>query len=86
MIEFNESFDDNSILPFFVQPQNDSSRGKTKFYHNLIVNLFEKAISPCKQEFSEVQIKRQICDHYLNIYVLSHHIMVFSQPKSHHQN
>ena len=32
---------------------------------NLIVNFFEKGISPCKPEFPEVQIKRQSLDHYL---------------------
>ena len=62
MIEYNESFDDNSILPFLIKPQNDPSRGKVQFCYNLILNLFEKLISSCKQEFPEVQIKRQILD------------------------
>ena len=31
----------------------------------LIANVFEQGISPCKAEFPEVKIKRQIIDHYL---------------------
>ena len=65
MIEYNKIFDDNSILKFFIKPQNDPTRGQIQFCHNLIVNLFEKGISPYKQEFTEVEIKRQILDHYL---------------------
>ena len=57
MIEYNENFDDNSIL---------QSRPRTiQFCYNLIVNLFEKEHSPYKQEFPEVKKKRQILDHYL---------------------
>ena len=65
MIEYNESFDDKSILPFFIQPQSDPARGQVQFCHNLIVTLFEKENSPCKQEFPEIRKKRQILDHYL---------------------
>ena len=31
----------------------------------MIANLFEKGISPCTAEFPEVEIERQIIDHYL---------------------
>ena len=65
MIAYKESFDDNSILPFYKKPQNDLARGQVQFCYNLIVSLFEKVYSPCKQEFPEVKIKRQNRDHYL---------------------
>ena len=65
LIKYNKNFDDNSIFPFFIQPQSDDARGKVQFCHNLIVILFEKRTSPCKQEFPEIRIKRQILDHYL---------------------
>ena len=64
MIEYDKKLDDNSILPFFIKPLNDHSRGQVQFCHNLIVNLFEKGVSPFKREFP-VQIKRQIHDYYL---------------------
>ena len=66
MIDYNKTFNDKSILPFFVQPKKDQARGPVQFCHNLIVNLFKKGKSPCKQEFLETRIKRQILDHYLN--------------------
>ena len=31
MIEYNKIFDDNSILPFFRKPQNDSLEDKNNF-------------------------------------------------------
>ena len=65
MIENNEKFDVNSILPFFINPQKDPARGQVRFCYNLIVKLFEKGNSPCKQETPEVKIKRQILDDYL---------------------
>ena len=33
----------------------------------LLVNLFEAGISPCKAEFPDVKIKRQIIEHYLKV-------------------
>ena len=59
-----ESEDENTILPFIIIFLTDD-RGQTKFCQNLIANLFEKGISPCRAEFPEVRIKRQIVDHYL---------------------
>ena len=37
--------------------------------------FISKGNSPCKQDFSEAKIKRQICDHYLPgiIYITSHY-------------
>ena len=57
-----ESEDENSILPFIIIFLTDD-RGQTKFCQNLTADLFEKGISACKAEFSEVKIKRQIVDH-----------------------
>ena len=39
--------------------------GQHIFCKNLLLNLFEPGISPCKTEFPDVKIKRQIIDHYL---------------------
>ena len=64
MIEYNQIFNDNLILPFSIKPQNNPSRGQVQFCHDLIVNLIEKGISLCKQEFAEVQMKRKTLDHY----------------------
>ena len=55
MIEYNENFDNNSILPFFIKSQNDPARGQVQFCNNLIVSLIEKGKSPCKQEFPEIE-------------------------------
>ena len=51
MIEYNESFDDNSILPFFIKPQNDPARGQVQFRSKLIVNLFEKEEAHVNKNF-----------------------------------
>ena len=58
-----ESPDDDEIFPFIVDA--DTDRGQHIFCQNLLVNLFEPGISPCKTEFPDVKIKRQIIDHYL---------------------
>ena len=89
MIEYGKNFDNNSVLPFFIKPQNDPSGGQVQFCHNLIVNLFEKGISPCKQEFPEVQIKRKILDHYLkDISNITSHYGIYTieiaSPKQNH--
>ena len=91
MIEYNGNFYDKSKLPFFIKPQNDPSRGQVQLCHNLIVNLFEKGISPRKQEFpEEVQIKRQIVDHYRkHICNITSHYVIFTieiaSPKLNHK-
>ena len=64
MSQNEESEDENSISSFIIASLTDD-RGQTKFCQTLIANLFERGISPCKAEFPEVKIKRQIIDHYL---------------------
>ena len=58
-----ESPDNDDIFPFIVDATTD--RGQHIFCKNLLLNLFEPGISPCKTEFPDVKIKRQIIDHYL---------------------
>ena len=58
-----ESPDDDDIFPSIVDATTD--RGQHIFCKNLLLNLFEPGISPCKTEFPDVKIKRQIIDHYL---------------------
>ena len=59
----DESPDEEAVFPFFIDSLND--RGQTRFCKNLPVNLFEPGISPCKAEFPDKKIKRQIIEHYL---------------------
>ena len=59
----DETPDDDEIFPFIVDA--DTDRGQHIFCQNLLVNLFEPGITPCKTEFPDVKIKRQIIDHYL---------------------
>ena len=59
----DETPDDDEIFPFIVYATTD--RGQHIFCKNLLLNLFEPGISPCKTEFPDVKIKRQIIDHYL---------------------
>ena len=58
-----ESLDEEHVFPFIIDSQND--RRQIKFCKNLLINLFEPGISPCKTELPDVKIKRQIIDHYL---------------------
>ena len=60
----DESPDEDSVFPFIITSLTDD-RGQTQFCHNLIANLFEQGISPCKAELPEMKIKRQIVDHYI---------------------
>ena len=59
-----ESPDEHSVFPFNITSLTDD-RGQTQFFNTLIANLFERGTSPCKAEFPEIKIKRQIVDHYL---------------------
>ena len=59
----DESPDEEAVFPFVINSLND--RGQTRFCKNLLVNLFEPGISPCKSEFSDIKIKKQIIEHYL---------------------
>ena len=65
MNQNEESEDENSILPLFINSLSDDG-GQTQICQTLIANVFEKEFSPCTAEFPEVKIKRQIIDHYLN--------------------
>ena len=58
-----ESPDEEAVFPFLINSLSD--RGQTRFCKNLLVNLFEPGISPCKAEFPDIKIKRQIIEHYL---------------------
>ena len=59
----DESPDEEAVFPFVINSLND--RGQTRFCKNLLVNWFEPGISPCKSEFPDIKIKRQIIEHYL---------------------
>ena len=59
----DESPDDEAVFPFLIDSLDD--RGQHDFCNNLLVNLFEPGISPCKAEFPDVKIKRQIIKNYL---------------------
>ena len=59
----DDSPDDEAVFPFLIDSLDD--RGQHEFCKNLLVNLFEPGISPCKQKFSDVKIKRQVIEHYL---------------------
>ena len=59
----DESLDEEAVFPFVINSLND--RGQTRFCKNLLVNLFEPGISPCKSEFPDIKIKRQIIERYL---------------------
>ena len=61
--ESDESPDGAYVFPFFINSLND--REQTKFCRNLLIILFEPGKSPCKTEFPDVKIKRQIIEHYL---------------------
>ena len=69
MSQNEESQDKNFILPFLINLLIEDRR-QTQFRQNLIASLFEKKISLCTAKFPEVNIKRQIFDHYLNEYVI----------------
>ena len=59
----DESPDEEAVFPFLIDSLND--RGQTRYCKNLLVNLFEPGISPCKAEFPDIKIKREIIEHYL---------------------
>ena len=65
----NESPDEETVFPFLIDSLDD--RGQTRFSKNLLVNLIEPGISPCKAaEFPDVKIKKQIIEHYLKTKVI----------------
>ena len=84
----DDSPDDEEVYPFLIDSPDD--RGQHDFCKNLLVNLFEPGISPCKAEFPDVKIKRQIIEHYLKeICNLTQHYGIytieFSTPKTNHR-
>ena len=62
-IQSDESPDEETVFPFIINSLSD--RGQTRFCKNLLVNFFEPGISPCKSEFPDIKIRRQIIEHYL---------------------
>ena len=82
-----DSPDDDDIFPFLVDAPTD--RGQHILCKNLLLNLYEPGISPCKAEFPDVKIKRQIIDHYLkDICNLTQHYGIytieFTSPNPNH--
>ena len=63
MIRNEENLED-SRLPFLIHPQAEA-QGQLQFCQSLITTLFEKGDSPCRKEFSDVKVKRQLLEHYL---------------------
>ena len=59
----DDSPDDEEVYPFLIDATDN--RGKHDFCKNLLVNLFEPGINPCKAELPDVKIKRQIIENYL---------------------
>ena len=83
-----DSPDDDDIFPFLVDAPTD--RGQHILCKNLLLNLFEPGISPCKAEFPDVKIKRQNIDHYLkDICNLTQHYGIytieFTSPNPNHR-
>ena len=67
---------------FLINPLAET-RGQINFCQNLIANLFEKGDSPCKKEFPEERIKRQLLDHYLKgIYNLTQQYAIYTMEIS----
>ena len=60
----DKSPDENSVFLFIINLLTED-REQIQFCNILIANVFEQGISPCKAEFPEVKIKRQIFDPYL---------------------
>ena len=54
----DESPDVEAVFPFLIDSLKD--RGQTRFCKKILVNMFEPGISPCKAEFTDIKIKRQI--------------------------
>ena len=63
LTQSDDSPDDEEVYPFLIDAPDN--RGQHDFCKNLLVNFFEPGISPCKAEFPDVKIKRQIFEYYL---------------------
>ena len=84
----DESADKEAVFSFLIDSLDD--RGQTRFCKNLLVNLFEPGINPCKAKFPVVKIKKQIIEHYLkDICNLTQqygiYTMEFSTPNTAHR-
>ena len=53
----DESPDENFVFPF-LNNSLTKDRGQIQFCNNLIANLFEQGISPCKTEFPRSQYSK----------------------------
>ena len=62
MSQTEENPDENSVFPFLINTLTDVG-GQKHFCQSLITNLFERGSNPCKAEFQELKIKRQLIDH-----------------------
>ena len=84
----DDSPDDEEVYPFLIDAPDN--RGQHDFCKNLLLKLFEPGISPCKAEFSDVKIKRQIIEHYLKdicnlIQQYGIYTIEFSTPNPNHR-
>ena len=57
--EYDENYEVDCILPFFLQTKNDPSRGQLQFCHNLITKLSCKGYSSSRHELLDVNIKNR---------------------------
>ena len=74
----DESPDEHSVFPFLINSLTED-RGQIQFCINLIGNVIEQGISPCKTEFPEIKIKRQIVDNFLKgIYNLTQQYGIYT--------
>ena len=64
MNQSESSQDESSVFPILINSLTDDS-GQIQFCPNLNASLYKRGNSPCKSEFPEVKIRRQIIDHYL---------------------
>ena len=82
MIQYDDSFEDDSILPFVINPQSNPTRGQVKLFYNLFVNFFENGNGPFEREFLEVNFKRRKLHHYLSdIEKITSHYSIFRSLK-----
>ena len=84
----DDSPDDEEVYPFLIDAPD--KRGQHDFCKNLLVNLFEPGISPCKAEFPDIKIKRQIIERYLKdicnlTQQYGNYTIEFSTPNTNHR-
>ena len=59
----DDEIDHEQVFPFVIN--SDTDRGQVKYCKNLLLSLFEPGTSPCKTEFPDIKIRRQLLDHYV---------------------